>query len=63
MLRPGASVQFTVATTSEAAQKLSEELRVRAGTDGNFVRIERRGPDDLVGAFDLAAVQRDRRHA
>ncbi|PYP74488.1 MAG: hypothetical protein DMD41_01560 [Gemmatimonadetes bacterium] len=56
VLRPGASVQFTVATTSEAAQKLSEELRVRAGTDGNFVRIERRGPDAAVVTRTVNAV-------
>src|SRR2546422_257371 len=56
VLRPGVSVQFTVATTSEAAQKLSEELRVRAGTDGNFVRIERRGPDAAVVTRTVNAV-------
>jgi capsular exopolysaccharide synthesis family protein len=44
-LRPGGTVAFTVATASEAAQKLAEELRVRAAQDGNFVRIEQRGPD------------------
>src|SRR2546428_893938 len=44
-LRGGAGAVFTVATTSEAAQKLAEELRVRAAQDGNFIRIARRGPD------------------
>jgi polysaccharide biosynthesis transport protein len=44
-LRPGAKVDFTLATPSEAAVKFSEELRVRVLPDGNFVRIELRGPD------------------
>ncbi len=56
LLRPGTNVEFSVATTSEAAQKLSEELRVRAGTDGNFVRIERRGPDAAVVTRTVNAV-------
>ncbi len=38
-------VEFTVATTSEAAGKFSEELRVRGLPDGNFARVELRGPD------------------
>jgi uncharacterized protein involved in exopolysaccharide biosynthesis len=48
-LKPGAKIEFAVATTGEAAQKLAEELRIRAPQDGNnFVRIERRGPDAAV---------------
>ena len=44
-VRPGGSVDFTVTTTSEAALKLADELRIRAAPEGNFVRIARRGPD------------------
>src|SRR2546427_722595 len=55
-LRGGAGVVFTVATTSEAAQKLAEELRVRAAQDGNFIRIERRGPDRRVVTGTVNAV-------
>ena len=55
-LRGGARVEFTVATTSEAAQKLAEELRVRAAQDGNFIRIERRGPDRRVVTGTVNAV-------
>jgi polysaccharide biosynthesis transport protein len=44
-VRPGGSVEFTLMTTTDAAERLSEELRIRAAQDGNFVRIARRGPD------------------
>jgi len=44
-VRPGGTVDFTLATISEAAVELGEQLRIRAGQEGNFVRIARRGPD------------------
>jgi len=56
-LAPGAAVEFTVRTISEAAQQLAEELRIRAALDGNFVRIARRGPDPalLTGTVNAVA--------
>jgi succinoglycan biosynthesis transport protein ExoP len=58
VLKPGGRIEFTVATTGEAAQKLAEELRVRAPQDGNnFVRIERRGPNPslITGTVNTVA--------
>ena len=44
-LTPGKSIVFTLSTISEAAQKLGEELRIRAVPEGNLVTLARRGPD------------------
>ena len=56
-VRPGGSVDFTLATISEAAVELSEQLRIRAGQEGNFVRIARRSPnpDQATGIANSVA--------
>jgi len=46
-VRPGGSIDFNLSTVTEAGQKLSEELRIRAAQDGNFVTIARRGANSL----------------
>ena len=47
-LRPGATVRFTIIAPSEAIVRLSEALRIRVTTDGNFMRMERRGRDPVL---------------
>jgi polysaccharide biosynthesis transport protein len=44
-LTPGRTVAFTLSTVSDAAQKLGEQLRIRAVQEGNLVTLARRGPD------------------
>ena len=56
-VRPGAGIEFKLTTVTDAAGKLAEELRIRAGQDGNFVRIARRGanPDKTTAIVNAVA--------
>ena len=47
-LHPGSAVEFTVLSPGDAAIRLAEELRIRATTEGNFVRVEWRGSDPAL---------------
>jgi uncharacterized protein involved in exopolysaccharide biosynthesis len=47
-LVPGATVRFTMTAPSEAIVRLSDALRIRITTDGNFMRMERRGRDPVL---------------
>lgn len=54
--RLGSSVDFQLFTVADAAQRLSEELRIRSSQDGNFVRIARRGAFPIRTADIVNAV-------
>jgi polysaccharide biosynthesis transport protein len=56
---PGRSAEFTVTTLRDAATRLGESLDARMDMDGNFLRVELRGPNPAhITAIVNAVAQR-----
>src|SRR2546426_3486519 len=56
---PGRTVEFTLTTLRDAATRLSEALDARMDVEGNFLRVELRGPNpERITAIVNAVAQR-----
>jgi len=58
-LAPGQRIEFQLATLRDAARRLMEQLEVQMDLNGNFLRLELRGPDPArITAIVNAVVER-----
>ncbi len=58
-LGAGRTIQFTAGTVRDGARRLDEDLDVRMAPDGNFLRVELRGPDPArITAVVNAVIER-----
>jgi capsular exopolysaccharide synthesis family protein len=59
MLEPGRTVHFSVAAVRDGARVLSDDIDIHMDQEGNFLRLELRGPDPVrITAIVNAVVQR-----
>jgi tyrosine-protein kinase Etk/Wzc len=59
VLAPGRAVRFSVAAVRDGARVLSDDIEIHMDEEGNFLRLELRGPDPVrITAIVNAVVQR-----